>query len=92
MKRYFLLEDAIGYQFWNLETQGEQMTIYYGPVSPVGGTKRGVTTHFDTPETCEAEAEKRIAQKRKQGYFETNEKSEVPPDATSASFGFSWEE
>jgi predicted DNA-binding WGR domain protein len=72
MKRYFEFQDSKSYKFWQVEIEGNQLTVTYGKIGTAGQVK---VTECASVEAAEKEANKLAAEKTKKGYVEKMEAS-----------------
>lgn len=65
MKTRFIYQDEKSHKFWDIETNGTDLTVQYGKV---GTTGQSQTKQFLSEEECKKAADKLIAEKVKKGY------------------------
>lgn len=65
MKARFIYQDEKSHKFWDIETNGTDLTVQYGKV---GTTGQSQTKQFTSEEECKKAADKLIAEKTKKGY------------------------
>ncbi|ACU61797.1 WGR domain-containing protein [Chitinophaga pinensis] len=65
MKARFIYQDEKSNKFWDIETNGTDLTVQYGKV---GTTGQSQTKQFASEEECKKAADKLIAEKTKKGY------------------------
>ncbi|SFM86827.1 WGR domain-containing protein, predicted DNA-binding domain in MolR [Chitinophaga sp. YR627] len=65
MKARFIYQDEKSHKFWDIETNGTDLTVQYGKV---GTTGQSQTKQFASEEECKKAADKLIAEKTKKGY------------------------
>lgn len=65
MKARFIYKDEKSHKFWDIETNGTNLTVQYGKV---GTTGQSQTKQFTSEEECKKAADKLIAEKVKKGY------------------------
>ena len=65
---YLELSDGAEHKFYEASTQGHILAVRYGRIGTQGTSQ---TKTFDTPQAAEAEALKKLAEKRKKGYVDT---------------------
>jgi DNA ligase 1 len=68
-RRRFELDDGSSRKFWEIDVAGETYTVTWGRIGTRGQAKRKT---FSSPEAAAADADKRIADKTKKGYVETD--------------------
>jgi DNA ligase-1 len=66
-KRYFEFSDAKSQKFWEIETDGTEVTVRYGRLGATGTTQ---TKTFADDAAAKAHADKLIAEKTRKGYQE----------------------
>jgi predicted DNA-binding WGR domain protein len=81
-KTYLEFTDGISHKFYEVSVEGETLTVRYGRIGDAGQSS---TKTFETPQKAQAEAQKKLADKRKSGYAEAvqgeREKVAVPKPA-----------
>ena len=65
--RTFIFDDGKTSKFWTIEINGKSYTVRYGKTGTSGQT---ASKDFDTEETCQKEADKKIKEKTGKGYVE----------------------
>jgi predicted DNA-binding WGR domain protein len=66
-KRTFVYKDDKSDKFWSIEVSGTKFTVNYGKTGTAGQTQ---VKEFDSAAECKKAAEKKIAEKTKEGYTE----------------------
>jgi uncharacterized protein (TIGR02996 family) len=66
--RTFTFSDATSHKFWNIDVQGNSLTVTYGRIGAKGQTQ---TKTFASAAKAEAEADKLVKEKLAKGYRET---------------------
>ncbi|MBC9912747.1 WGR domain-containing protein [Chitinophaga varians] len=77
MKQKFIYQDEKSHKFWDIETNGPELTITFGKAGTQGQTQ---IKNFATEEECRKAADKLIAEKTKKGYQPIAEKAPLPVD------------
>ena len=78
MARYFEFKDEKSNKFWEVSSSGKKMTVRYGKIGVIGQT---LVKEFDSPKEANAEMDKAIGKKLKEGYKEkssTDDKKDPP--------------
>ncbi|PWV46476.1 WGR domain-containing protein [Chitinophaga sp. S165] len=75
MKARFIYQDEKSNKFWDIETNGTDLTVQYGKV---GTTGQSQTKHFASEDECKKAADKLIAEKVKKGYNKVDDTSAAP--------------
>jgi predicted DNA-binding WGR domain protein len=74
-KRTFVYKDAKSDKFWSIEVSGTKYTVNYGRTGTAGQTQ---VKEFDSAAECKKAAEKKIAEKTKEGYTEGKAAAKAP--------------
>ena len=75
MKARFIYQDEKSHKFWDIETNGTDLTVQYGKV---GTTGQSQTKQFISEEECKKAADKLIAEKTKKGYNKLDDADTTP--------------
>ncbi len=81
-RTYLELTDGASHKFYEVSVDDQTLTVRYGRIGDAGQSS---TKTFETPQQAQAEAQKKLAEKRKSGYAEAmqgeREKIAVPKPA-----------
>jgi predicted DNA-binding WGR domain protein len=79
---YLELTNGISHKFYEVTVEGETLTVRYGRI---GDTGQSSTKTFETSQIAQAEAQKKLAEKRKSGYVEAvqGEREKIVPPKTT---------
>jgi predicted DNA-binding WGR domain protein len=66
-RTYLEFSDGVSHKFYEVTVEGETLTVRYGRIGDAGQIN---TRTFETPQKAQAEAQKKLADKRKDGYAE----------------------
>jgi uncharacterized protein (TIGR02996 family) len=74
--RTFTYSDAKSHKFWNIELQGDKLTVTYGRIGSAGQTQ---TKQFKDAATAQREHDKLVKEKLAKGYQETTPSAKPQP-------------
>jgi uncharacterized protein (TIGR02996 family) len=74
--RTFTYSDAKSHKFWNIELQGDKLTVTYGRIGTAGQTQ---TKAFKDAAAAQKEHDKLVKEKLAKGYQETTPSAKPPP-------------
>src|SRR5437868_14121168 len=74
--RTFTYSDAKSHKFWNIDLQGDKLTVTYGRIGSAGQTQ---TKQFKDAAAAQKEHDKLVKEKLAKGYTETTPSAKAQP-------------